>query len=352
MLTEEQIAMRRHGITATDMATLSGVHPYRAPINVWLEKQGKAEIFQENERVKWGNLLEPLIRDDYARRHGLHVVEVGTMLHKSVPWAMATPDGIAYPSGLPGIHKPSHGLEIKTHNYRIGLSYGTPGTDQVPGYVLVQAVWNMFVTGLDRWDVVAFSDGLPRDYRIHRDEQLVTELIEIAQKFRRDHLIAQIPPEPDGSERYSSYLQRMVEQKKDSFVSLEDKPDFRKIVDDLRALKSTLKDCERREEKLTQELKVVCGEFSGLEWSEVVDGKKTIQRITWKKSKDSSRTDWEAVANVLVEQIKTAIAGPPLEGMSLLAKVSDLDAVAAPHTSSRPGSRVFVTPKNWSKNDE
>lgn len=347
MLTEDQIALRRQGITATDMAALSGVHPYRKPINVFLDKMGSSEPFQENERVKWGNLLEPLIRDDYAKRNNIHVRESGTIIHGGYPWAMATPDGIAYPKHGGG---PTHGLEIKTHSVRVGAGYGQPGTDHVPGYILVQVVWNMFVSGLRRWDIVAFVDGTPRDYTVSYDDELVKELFEIGLRFKLDNIDKNVAPKPDGSDAYSSYLARILDQRKENFVSIDDNMGAMEAVKKLRELRAQLRDKQQQEETIIQNLKVFCGDSAGLEWTEKSpDGKSSKQRITWKRSKDGTKTDWEAVANVLVMQIKDALNGPPLAAMALLEKFTDIDAVSAPHTVTKPGTRPFITPKSWSK---
>jgi putative phage-type endonuclease len=348
MLTEEQIATRRKGITATDMAALSGVHPYRRPINVYMDKMGKAPPFEENERVRWGNILEPVIRNDYAKRKGLYVREIGTVTHESHKWAMATPDGIAYRNEL--MDSPLHGLEIKTHSVRVGAGYGQPGTDRVPGYILVQVAWNMFVSGLRRWDVVAFVDGVPRDYTVHYDEALVSDLYDIGRSFLTNHVEKETPPPPDGSESYSSYLSRILDQRKDDYVSLNDNKDAMDAVAKLRELRALIRDKSQQEEQLIQSLKVICGEHAGLEWTEKSDdGKPTKQKITWKRSKDGKSTDWEAVASVLVAQIKDALAGPPLAAMALLEKFSNIETVTEPHTKTKMGARPFVTPKSWSK---
>src|SRR5690349_2159244 len=118
---------RLAGITATDVAAIVGVHPYRSVIDVWREKRGEAPPAPETERTRWGEALEPLIRADYEARHGARVEVPGTLEHPDAPWMLATPDGVRYPaSGT----EPLNGLEIKCHTIRLAHLYGAPGTDE------------------------------------------------------------------------------------------------------------------------------------------------------------------------------------------------------------------------------
>ena len=120
-LSPEQIARRREGISASEMAAIVGLDPYRSPIDVFLDKTGRAAPFAGNERTHWGNLLEDPIRNDYATRRGLLVTVPGTLDHPTLPWAKATPDGVCY---MPDSAYPCRGLEIKTHSFRVAHLYG------------------------------------------------------------------------------------------------------------------------------------------------------------------------------------------------------------------------------------
>ena len=82
---------------------------------------------------------------------------------------------------------------------------------------------------------------------------------------------------------------------------------------ELRAARESLRQAEMREEALADALKLAIGERSGLS----IAGQAVV---TWKAAKDSTRTDWEAVA--------AALQPPP-----------ELIAV---HTVTKPGSRRFI----------
>lgn len=330
MLTADQLALRRQGITATDVAALSGVHPYRAPINVYIEKTGDAPAFVENERVRWGNLLEPLIRQDYARRHRVDVVEPGTLQHAQHDWAMATPDGVALLAALP-----VRGLEIKTHGVRVAEQYGEPGTDQVPGYVLVQCAWNLYVSGLDRWDVVGFWDNQPHDFQISRDEELIGQLVEVAERFRRDHLVPRRPPVADGSRSFADYLSRRHPQQTADLLSIDDQPEVRRLIDELRVHRELAASSEHIVAVEEQRVKAIIGDHEGITWTE--GGK--MHKITWKASKDRATTDVRAViadleASLSPEQQQT------------------LRELTEHHTTTKTGARTFRVPNHWNREHE
>jgi hypothetical protein len=116
-----------------------------------------AAPFAGNDRTKWGNTLEPVIRSDYAERRGLRVEVPGTLDHPTVTWAKATPDGICY---VPGNAVPVRGLEIKTHSFRAAHWYGEPGTDAVPAHELIQCQWNMFILYIARRSIYLLTSSL------------------------------------------------------------------------------------------------------------------------------------------------------------------------------------------------
>jgi putative phage-type endonuclease len=390
-LSPTQLEERARAITATDIAAICGLHPYRAPIDVWLEKTGQAPPWVDTERTKWGVLLEPVIRADYAERKGLTVEEPGTLTHPKMPWMKATPDGIAYE---PRQRDPSNGLEIKTHTVNIRHLYGDPFTDEVPLYVLAQSTWNIGVTGLDRWDVVAFIDGQPLDYTVTRDDELLGQMLERGKRFLVDHVRARKEPEADGTDAFTAWLQRRYpvaasDPKSKAPLDLVD------IGGDEAALADVLDLQRYREEKralikeettVVQRLKGVIGDHQGLQWRDA-GGK--LQKITWKRPQDSHPVDvaaafdhatqiaaqahqlagphlrtlravlgtWAPAARIVSNDPKVAgdaFAGAVVNALELaeqaLQALSLRDKLLAPHTTTVENSRRFVVPKSWNGN--
>jgi putative phage-type endonuclease len=334
MLTDKQLALRKGGITATDIAAICGSHPYKSAINVFLEKRDQALPFVENERVRWGNLLEPVIRADYLTRHPefAEVREVGTLVKLGCSWAMATPDGIVMKPGKSAGTNifPSHGLEIKTHSIRMAHLYGAPGSDEVPAHELVQCVWNMHVTGLSRWDLVSFIDGQPTDYVIERDDDLIDALVGHAEAFRAA-LDAGEPPDPDGTEQFAAYLSTRYPQSK--LAMREATEDEVTAATALRVVRQTVAGLEEVRAKLEQRLKLSIGDAAGISFKDE-DGKP--QTITWKTTADRSRVDWERLARSLAYDLDQKLEDYFLEAFT---------------TTVTPGPRMFCVPRTWTKKE-
>jgi len=340
------------------MAAITGNHPYRTAIDVQLEKRGEAPPFDENERTRWGNLLEVPIRADYAERHGVHIEVPGTLQHPKHPWQIATPDGIVY--AQPG-GPPDRGLEIKCHTIYEAWRYGEPNTDEVPMHELVQCVWNMQVTGLDRWDLVAFIDGQPRDYTLLRDQEFVELLVDAGARFMRDHVEGDLPVPPDGSKAYSEHLARRWAAHGDKLVQISELDTQVAAFRDLVALHAL---ATRNVERAKQELKDRIGADAGLTWTE--GGK--LQKLTWKRCADGSRVD---SAGALVDVCNYAALnlgslGPLIaecidpdgatyaqytqliqQLVSTLTAVADRQRHVRARTSPVSGSRRFVMPRGW-----
>jgi putative phage-type endonuclease len=357
--------MRQMGITATDAAALTGHHPYRSPVDVYLDKRGEAPPFDGNERTKWGLLLEDPIRADYAERHGAFVDVPGTLQHPDREWAMATPDGVVYVGRAAPIGGADRGLEIKTHTIHEAWKYGEPGTDEVPMYELLQCTWNMFVAGLPRWDMVVFIDNQPADYVIPRDEELVQLLYDAAIRFRRDNLDAGVPPSPDGTDSYDTFLRgRYPSHVGDDLIRIAD-DDADVAV--LREVCEMLAEITEREEAAKQSLKARIGDKSGLVWNE--GGKD--RKITWRKARDGRKVDHAAalqdacgfaaltaggeaaLVRVQALALREGAAGQHdaadlLERLwETLRQLSQEDRFIRPRTQPTIGSRRFIKPRTW-----
>lgn len=300
-LTPEQIELRKLGITATDIAAIVGKHPWRSALDVWLEKTGQREPAPGNTRTKWGELLEPVIRDDYAARHGARVDVPGTLANREHEWQLATPDGIVY---LGGKVEPERGLEIKVHAREAVISgslhYGDPGTDDVPAHELIQCMWGMGVTGLPRWDLVPFISGSPDEYVIERDHELIGILRERGERFLVDNVRGGKIPEPDGSDSYGKWLtERWRGKATDKVLDVSNDLDAVRELAQLKEAKIASKRAEIALELIEQKIKARIGEHEAITWKDGKPGR--APQVTWKFNKDSEFTDLAG----MVQHLKT-----------------------------------------------
>lgn len=287
-LTPAQVAQRLQGITATDVSAIVGVNPYRSRIDVWREKRGESAPWVDTERSKWGELLEPVVREDYAARHGMRVDVPGTLVHPDREWMMATPDGIAYERGSADADR---GLEIKCHTWRVSHLYGAPGSDEVPLWELCQVAWNLGVSGLERWDLVAFIDGAPTDYTIFRDGDLISGLVEQCERFRVDNLIGGAVPDPDGSDSFDQWLKSRWSQNPSALIEID--VDTHALIERARAIREQQAELELEISTLVQQLKLLIGDAEGMQWKNAAG---RVEKLTWKRNKPGARIDHATMA--------------------------------------------------------
>ena len=235
------------------------------------------------------------------------------MIHPDLPWLCGTPDRL--------ILGQKKGVEIKNVGEHMLYGWGKPGTDEIPDYYLIQNVIYLAITGYDDWDVAAsLAGGYPEVYPIRRDKDLELDIIKRLEEWYITHVVSGIPPEPDASDAYAEYLKRRW--------NISEKP--LKVADDVMA--ATMAEYAKARNDYDKAKK--CKELlentikAYIEDSEGVSSPAGV--ITWKKSADSIKVDWESLSKELMKgYTDTRVAK----------KIKEL-------TSTVPGSRRFLTKFN------
>lgn len=293
-LTAEQLEMRRTGLGASEFAAVCGVNPWRAPIDIWLEKTGRAEPQPETAAMRAGNRFEPMIAQWYAEEVG-GVLEQGTTLrHPTENWIFATPD---YFVAIPD--DPRRLVEVKYVGARVAHHWA----DGIPEYVVVQVTIQEHVTEIPRADVSAYLE-LP-DWRIlpcPYDPDLAAALVDIGRDFWTNHVLPDKPPPIDSSSSYRSYLAKRWPR---DLLPMKRAPEeAAQWVAQRRQAQHDIVVADERKSEAENQLRSLIGEHEGL----LGEG----WRVTWRRSK-SSGTDWKGLAHELgatAEQIeKFARAG-------------------------------------------
>lgn len=210
-LTKEQLEIRKHGITGSEIASVAGLNPWGSPFDVYCSKKMLRD--DTSFHTDRGNFLEPAIIRWYEHRSGRAVVPTGTRIHPSHKIVIATPDGESL--GADG----SRALEVKAPGWRMAHQFGDDGTDKIPSYYVPQVLWECAVIGVPSADFAALVDGDLRVYNIAFNAKLFDALREIAERFYRDHILADIPPPPDGGKKAREWLLKMYPQATHDFVN-------------------------------------------------------------------------------------------------------------------------------------
>lgn len=185
------LATRRTGLGGSEASTLAGLNRRGSTFELWLDKTGQIPLVDEypSEEAEMGALLEPVVRDRFARVHGLTVEVVGTYRSRRWPWMLANPDG-ACSDGA--------GYEGKTCSHWLAHLWSG---GQTADHAEIQAQWCMAVTGATAWHVAVLIGGQRNQYRlVHRDDELIGVLADVSGRFWYDHVLTGEPPAWDGSD--------------------------------------------------------------------------------------------------------------------------------------------------------
>lgn len=308
-LTTAQKAMRRTGISGSEVAAVCGLHPYVSGIDVWRNKV-LGEETPETLAMEIGSAFEDGILNLYAKRKKLLTVQKGsTTRHPKHPLIIATPDALV------GTDTEIYPVEAKnTAQFSAFEDWGEDGTDAIAEWHRPQVTFEAAVTGANFTDVAAVL-ARPRggwDFRVYRvpfDPEYFEALREMAEKFFTDYVSTEKPPPPDGSEAWSEFLKaRFPVEKAPVLQATEEDVTWAHKYLEADAMLTAAEDAKRL---ARQQLELRCGEASGMDGPDF--------RLSWKATKPIHRVDWEQLS------------------IHLGAKDADVDAF----TSTKPGARPF-----------
>lgn len=253
---DEWIARRDLG--ASDAAVVVGESQYKTPYVLWAEMTGLApRDFVENEKMEWGNILEPVIAEQFSRKTGLRLRDLGrTTLCRSKenPFMTATLDRlILHDGGDPEI------LEIKA----VGAHMAEQWETEAPLMYQIQVQQQLYVTGLKKARIAALIGGQQlRWVNVERSEEFIEALVEAAGAFWN---LVQAKKEPpiDGSAGARAVLKKLYPQASPGvLISLGE--ESLSIDAELELVKAELKRVEERKSSLENQLISFIGDAEGV----------------------------------------------------------------------------------------
>jgi putative phage-type endonuclease len=181
----EWLAARAGCLTASAIAdmlakTKTGEAASRANLRARLVAERLIGIPQDgfsNAAMQWGNEQEPFARAAYEIHSGNLVDQTGLVMHPSIPYAGASPDGLIDDCGL---------VEIKCPNTATHIKYLLSG--DAPKEYQPQMLWQMECTERKWCDFVSFDPRMPSHLqlfvvRFDRDEGRLNDVRAEAVKF-------------------------------------------------------------------------------------------------------------------------------------------------------------------------
>lgn len=195
-------SLRSRGIGGSDIAAICGLDSRRDRFSVWAEKRGIAPPIVPTARMAWGKRIERVIAEAYSAETGREVAwSDETVAHRERLWQVATPDAFVIESG------PVGGLDAKNIAWDQAARWGDPGTDDVPQAIYLQCLWYCSALELPWWDVAGLFGGHDlRIYRVSRDAEIESAILDEAGRFWVDHVVSGDPPAPGGTARSAEII--------------------------------------------------------------------------------------------------------------------------------------------------
>lgn len=308
------LEQRKHYVTGTDAAKLLGLSPFGGIFDVWLDKTGQAPEFTQNAAMRAGSAFESAILKMYAEDTDAkleHVDGYTLVTCDKYPRLGASLDGWNHTLGCPVDAK---NIRWKTEKW------GDAWTADFPEYYKTQLQVQMMVTGAKFAHLAVIFSG--QDFNIYTmeyDEELAQQILDASDAFW-PYVESGDMPEASGSESTSDYIK---EHFAEGTPDKEKEPDeeLAKNVEAYVKASEEEKSAKARKDEAGNRIRVFMGEAT------VVPG-----FCTWKNNKGKTETDWQGVAETLMENM------PVLEREELVKKF----------TETKPGNRTLrITAKGF-----
>ena len=287
MLNNQYFALlRTKSLGGSDVGVVLGLSKYRSAVDVWMEKTGKEIAVKDSLPLRFGQFAEEFVASEYALATGLLLASHdAAVIHPEYQYMHGHIDRFVLNGDTPLIGEDgritaSRILECKTANPFAQSEWGEAGSDQVPLSYLVQCVWYMMLTNIDRTDLaVLFGNTDFRIYKITRDLELEQMVMERAIGFWENHVLKDMPPPASSESDYKTLFGKSTLSK-----SIEAPAQTCELIKRLNALNEHV---EQYEAEISQIKQSIMGQMQDAEI--LTFNGKTL--ATWKAPKPSLRLD-------------------------------------------------------------
>jgi len=226
--TQEWKALRKTKITGTDAPIIVGASHWKTRVQLYREKTGEDFDQPINERMQRGIDLEPVARDLFCMKTGLHVEP--RVIVKD--WAMASLDGIDS-SGKNVVEIKC--LSKKYHNEAL--------LGMVPAHYFPQLQHQIFVAEVDKAYYFSFDgfDGVTVE--VHRDDSFIKDMVRQEQEFY-DCMMSKTPPLPTDAD----------------YLDMEYNPRWEALASDYKEVARQMRSLEEQQQKIREALVELSGQ--------------------------------------------------------------------------------------------
>jgi putative phage-type endonuclease len=223
---DEWLAVRRDRITATDIAVILGISPWKTSVELWNEKHGRGKPFVSNPAIEHGVKQEPFIREWYEELKDELYTPI--VIAPEGDWRMASLDGL---NG-----KKTRVLEIKTCNKDV---FYKAQSGKVPDYYISQVQWQMsLLPDASEAEIVFQWKNERCSVVVQKDDLYIEKVTAIAKDWYDRYLVGD--DEPPLSER--------------DYLDLSGDLNFECIANEARLVYAELKELERQWKAIKERL--------------------------------------------------------------------------------------------------
>lgn len=301
------LAERRSGIGGSDAAAILGLSPWTTPVQVWLDKTGRAPEREETEAMRIGTELEDFVARRYEQETGRTVRRYNRMVHRGC--LLGNFDRLVVPDGG---KVASHMGEVRTDTLLECKTSSREWDGEVPLHYQTQVQHYMGLEpALLHADVACLFLGRKHFevFRVERDDEVIAAMSARLEAWWERYVVGDEMPPPTNEEDCRLLWARSNPGK--TVTATDEIADKLLRYADAKATEKAAKDIAA---KLQGDICAAMGD------AEVLVGLDGRPLVTWKSAKDSVKTDWEAVA------------------MEAHASKAMIDS----HTETKPGSRRFL----------
>lgn len=252
---------RRKGMGGSDALGSMGLDPWKVPLEIYLDKVGRAPERPQTDRMRWGQIVEASILEWFVERTEIEVTRTGLLRSIPNPWQLASVDGLSSDGGV---------VEIKNTNHYRREEWED---GQIPDGAEAQSQHYLDVTGRSHaWVVAQIGGDPPVIRRIERDDALIEDMR--AMEYELWQLVQALTPPAIGTGRASSRLVNRLFPNGVEGKQFEATPEFMALLAEYGAAHLIEVEAKKRKEDAKTQMTYLMGDAT-----EAVRGAKTV--ATW-----------------------------------------------------------------------
>lgn len=278
------LQLRKSGIGGSDASVILGFNRWKSAFQLYIEKTSDVVEELDNEFIYWGNVLEDIVAQEFAKRTGKKVRRVNRMLwHPNHHFMSANLDRVVV--GEKAI------LECKTTSI---FNRDAWEGNEIPAAYICQLQHYLAVTGYEKAYIAVLIGGNQFVWKeVERDDEFIKLMIQREQDFWENHVLADVPPPIDGGPSAVEFLAKMYPQDDGSAIMLDEQANT--LIEAIESLKVEEKQLEGQRKLYENQLKMTLADAAEGHSSRFKVSYKTVvaNRLDSKRLKDEQPAVYE-----------------------------------------------------------